>query len=226
MKLSTLTLSLSAILLAPAAFAGVLQLEDSASQVCAGTFGGNCKTISKGGKLVVEGRTTNLVTVAAGLRSKAGLFPVYVGELLVNDNKKYVCDKSKAFSSLKDLSAIAVRLQFARSIGMDDLKKAFNDGFDNNDVNVSDPSIVKFLAGVTAGGDIPDASVLEFSGEKLVDGSEAVTYVAAHGKVNTVVGPAGSNLIKNIFGLWLGNPGSDGGLKHLNENFTTCQIAK
>ncbi len=215
MKLSQFTFALAALAFAPSAFAGVLSLEDGAKQV-------NGVTISKGGKMTVEGRTTDLITVAAGLRSRFSLFNVYVGELLVNDSRKYVCKSDKALDSLKDLNGIAVRLTFAfRGIGMTDLQKAFSDGFDNNDVDASDAAVTKFMAAVNKGGDIPQGSVLSFTGEKLADG-EAVTYENSKGKAVTVKG--GPGFVRSIFSLWLGNPGSDDGLKKLRDKFTACQI--
>jgi hypothetical protein len=214
MKLSNFIFALAALSITQSAFAGILQLEDSAKQVSG-------VTISKGGKMVVEGRSTNLVTVAAGVRTRFSLFPVYVGELLVNDSRKYVCQSGKALESLKDLNGIAVRLTMLRAIGMSDLQKAFTDGFDNNDVDANSPAIKKFIDAVAKGGDIPNNSVLGFTGEKLADG-EAVTYENATGKAVTVKGGAG--FVSSIFSLWLGNPGSDGGLKSLRDKFTTCQI--
>ncbi len=214
MKMSQLTLALVALTLAPNAFAGVLTLEDSATKV-------NGVTISKGGKMEVEGRVTNIVTVGAGVRSKlGGLVKVYVGELLVNDKNKYACSEAKSLESLKDLSAIAVRLNLVRDITGDDMEKAFNDGFENNDVTVN-AEIEKFVASVKNGGKISNGSKVVITGEKLADGSEVVTYENA-GKAVSTKGSAG--LVRSIFALWLGNTGSDGGLKSVRDNFVTCQI--
>ena len=213
MKVSSIALALLALAFAPSAFAGVLVLENGAKQI-------NGVTVSKGGKMVVQGRTTNLITMGAGLRSRFSLFPVYVGELLVNDNKAYVCDSAKALDSLKNLNAIAMRLTFVRAIGMSDLQKAFTDGFDNNNVD-SDAAIKQFMDAVNKGGDIPNGAVLSFTGEKLSDG-EAVTYENAKGVAVTVKGGAG--FVRNIFSLWLGDTGSDSGLKALRDKLVSCQI--
>ncbi len=214
MKVSQLTLALMALTFAPSAFAGVLSLENSAKQVSG-------VTISKGGKMIVEGRTTNLVTVGACLRKRYSLFNVYVAELLVNDSSKYVCDEAKALDSLKNLNGVAVKLTFLRAVGMSDLQKAFTDGFDNNDVNADDAAIKKFMDAVAKGGDIANGATLSFTGEKLADG-EAVTYENAKGQAVTVKGGAG--FVRSIFALWLGNIGSDDGLKSLKDKLTTCQI--
>lgn len=214
MKISHLAFALAAFVVTPSAFAGVLQLENSAKQV-------NGVTVSKGGKMVVQGRTTNVITVGAGLRTRFSLFNVYVGELLVNDNKAYLCDPAKALDSVANLSGVAMRLTFLRAIGMSDLQKAFQDGFDNNNVDDSGAAIKQFMAAVTAGGDIPNGAVLSFTGEKVADG-EIVTYENAKGTAVSVKGGAG--FIKSIFSLWLGNPGSDGGLKALHDKLVSCQI--
>ncbi len=215
MKLSAISLILSALVWAPSAFAGVLVLENSASKVSG-------KVISKGGKMEIEGRSTDLVTVGAGLRKRFGLFSVYVGELLVSDKTKYVCESDKALDSLKDLSGLAVRLQFLRAIDKSDLQTAFSEGFENNEIDANNEAIQNFLEVVSAGGNVPNGAVLAFTGEKLGDGSEAVTYENAKGQAVTVKGGAG--FVRSIFALWLGNPGSDDGLKGLQQKLTNCEI--
>lgn len=215
MKMSKILIALTTLAIAPNAFAGVLTLEDSASKV-------NGVTISKGGKMVVEGRTTNLVTVGAGVRSKlGGIVKVYVGELLVNDKNKYACSEAKSLESLKDLSGIAVKMTMQYNITADDLEKAFTDGFENNNITET-PAIKAFVAAVKAGGKPVSGSKLAFTGEKLEDGSEVVTYENAAGKAVSIPGTAG--FVRSVFSLWLGNPGSDGGLKNVRNNFVNCQI--
>jgi hypothetical protein len=105
---------------------------------------------------------------------------------------------------------------------MSDLEKAFTDGIDNNNLNPNDADMKKFLAAIRAGGDIPNGSTLAFTGEKLADGSEAVTYENAKKQAVTIKGGAG--FVHNVFALWLGNGGSDGGLNSLIENLTTCKF--
>lgn len=215
MKLSNLAIALATLTFAPSAFAGVLTLEDSASKV-------NGVTISKGGKMVVDGRSTSLITVGAGVRSKlGGLVKVYVGELLVNDKNKYACNEGKSLESLKDLSGIAVKMTMVYSITEDDLEKAFTDGFENNNI-AETPATKAFVAAVKAGGKPISGSKLAFTGEKLANGSEVVTYENAAGKAASISGPAG--FVRSVFSLWLGNPGSDNGLKNVRDNFVNCQI--
>ena len=214
MKMCNLVLALATLTFAPSAFAGVLTLEDSASKV-------NGVTISKGGKMVVEGRTTNLITVGAGVRSKlGGIVKVYVGELLVNDKNKFACG-ADALGSLKDLSGVAVKMTMQYSITADDLEKAFNDGFENNDISET-PAIKAFVAAVKAGGKPVSGAKIAFTGEKLEDGSEVVTYENPAGKATSIKGSAG--FVKSVFSLWLGNPGSDSGLKNVRDNFVNCQV--
>jgi hypothetical protein len=144
-----------------------------------------------------------------------------VGELLVSDNKAYVCDSAKALDSVSNLGAVAMRLTFLRAIGMSDLQKAFQDGFENNNVDDSTAAIKQFMAAVSAGGDIPNGAALSFTGEKVADG-EIVTYENAKGNAVSIKGGAG--FIKSIFSLWLGNTGSDNGLKSLREKLVSCEI--
>jgi hypothetical protein len=200
---------------AQCADAGVLQLETGAKQL-------NGITISTGGKMAVEGRTSNLITMGAGVRTALfGAVKAYVGEFLVNDSKAYVCDKSKALDSLANLSAVAMHVSVTFSFDKSKLLAAFNDGFSANDVNPDDADIQKFLALVQAGGDAPKGSTFNFLGERLPDGSEAVTYEDPAGKATTLHGKSG--FVRNIFSLWLGNT-DDSGLKDLNGKLQSCQI--
>ena len=215
MKLSHVALALAAFTFAPSAFAGVLQLENSAKQL-------NGVTISKGGKLIVEGRSNDMITMGAGVRTALfGAVKAYVGELLVNDNKAYVCDKSKALDSLKNLNAVAVHVSVTFSFEKAKLVAAFNDGFSANDVDTDNADIKKFLAVVQAGGDAPKGSTFTFAGEKLAGGVEAVTYEDSTGKATTIKGGAG--FVRSIFSLWLGAT-DDSGLKDLNSKLQSCQI--
>lgn len=213
MNPSYVTLALLTFAFAPPAFAGVLQLEAGSKQI-------EGVTISKGGKMVVEGRTADIITVGAGLRTR--IVNVYVGELLVNDKNKYACNEGKSLESLKDLNGIAVKLTFKRAIGMTDLQKAFTDGFKNNHADANNPAVKEFMSKIVDGGNIPNGAKLVFTGEKLADGAEAVTYENAAGNAVTVKGGAG--FVRSIFSLWLGDTGSDRGLKSLRDAFVNCQI--
>jgi hypothetical protein len=214
MKLSNLVFAFASLSLASSAFAGILTLEDSASKV------GNV-TISKGGKLEVDGRSSSLITVAAGVRSKlGGLVKVYVGELLVGDKNKFAC-KADALASLANQKAVAVKMTMLYSISADDLEKAFNDGFENNEISET-PAIKAFVAAVKAGGRPASGTKIAFSGEKLEDGSEVVTYENPAGKATSIKGGAG--FVKSVFSLWLGNTGSDNGLKNVRDNFVNCEV--
>ena len=214
MKLTKLLFALFLLASAPSAFAGVLTVEDGPLKV-------GDLTVSKGGKLTVDGRKSNLVTVGAGLRKKFGLMSIYVGELLVNDSNKYVCKADKAFDSLKDLSAVVVRLRFVYTVGASDLVKAFRDGFDANDVNYSKGKVKEFMDAVAANGGVENGQEAVVAGEKLADGSEAVTYQAANGTVKTITGPAG--FVREVFSLWLGAT-VDGGAEAVKQNFVNCKV--
>jgi Chalcone isomerase-like len=214
MKLSHLFVALFALAYMPSAFAGILTTEDGAVQI-------DGLSVSKGGKLVVDGRSNNLVTVGAGLRKKFGIISVYVGEFLVNDNKKYVCQADKAFDSLKNLSAVAMRLRFVYTVGASDLVKAYKDGFDANDVDYSKGTVKQFLDAATAGGGVSSGQEIVVAGEKLADGSEVVTLESADGKVVSVKGTAG--FVHDVFSLWLGAT-ADGGAEALKQNIVNCKI--
>jgi len=214
MKLSHVALALAAILVTPSAFAAsILTTESSGKSL-------DNVAVSKGGKMTIEGRTTNLITMGAGIRTALLGIHAYEAEVLVNDNKAYVCDQAKALDSLKNLSGVAIRINVLFSFGKDKLVEALNAGFEANDVDADNKDIQKFLAAVKAGPDAPKGDVIVFAGEKLADGSEAVTY-ENQGRAVTVKGASG--LVRSIFGLWLGKT-DDSGLKTLNKNLTTCQM--
>ncbi|MGZ3741862.1 MAG: hypothetical protein ACXVB9_20970, partial [Bdellovibrionota bacterium] len=125
MKVSHIALALIALSTAPSAFASTLQLENSAKQI-------DGVTISKGGKMTVEGRNAvPMITIAAGERvAFFGQVKAYVGELLVDDNKKFVCDKAKALDSVANLNGIAMHITVMSGLfTKDKLVEAFNGGF-------------------------------------------------------------------------------------------------
>lgn len=214
MKISNLVLALATLTMSSSAFAGILTLEDSGSKV-------NGITISKGGALKVESRgEVKMITVAAGQRSKlGGLVKVYVGELLVADKAKFAC-RGNALESLKDQAAVAVRMNMQYSITADDMEAAFQGGFENNNI-AETPAIKAFVAAVKNGGKPTSGTKISFSGEKIGD-KEIVTYENSAGVAKSIEGGAG--FIKAVFSLWLGNPGSDNGLKNVRDNFVNCEV--
>lgn len=216
MKFSQLALVLATLSFTPSAFAGVLQLENSAKQL-------NGVTISKGGKLVVEGRTTNVITVAAGVRiALFGAVKAYVGEVLVNDDKKFVCDRAKALDSVANLSAISVRVSVTSGLfSKAKLVEALDNGFEANDVNVDGKDIKALMAVVNAGAAPATGAVITFSGEKLTDGSEVVTYEDGKSAAKSIHGSAG--FIKAVFSNWLGKT-NDSDLEKLISTLTACKI--
>jgi hypothetical protein len=212
--MKTMIVSALALTLSSSAFAGVLALENGSSKV-------EGITISRGGKMTVDGRTNNVETIAAGLRTKLfGAVSVYVGELLVNDKSKFACGSEKAIDSLANLNAIAVRMNMVFSISSEDMNKAFSEGFESNDITVT-PEIQKFVDLVKKNPNMPKkGSVITFTGEK-VGSKEIVTYEDSSGVAKSVEGGAG--FVRAVFSLWLGNA-SDSGLKNLRNNFVKCQI--
>ena len=138
----------------------------------------------------------------------------------MGDKNKYAC-KGDALASLANQKAIAVKMTMLYSITADDLEKAFADGFENNNITET-PAIKAFVAAVKAGGKPTAGSKIAFSGEKLEDGSEVVTYENPAGKATSIKGTSG--FVKAIFSLWLGNPGFDSGLKNVRDNFVNCEV--
>jgi hypothetical protein len=213
MKLSHLALTLAAFAMAPSAFAAsVLTVVNDGKSL-------DNVAVSKSGTLLVEGRTSQLVTMGAGIRTATLGIHAYEGEVLVDNKDKYDC-RGASLASLKDQKAVVIRINVLFSFGKSKLVEALESGFEANDVDAEDADVRAVLAKIQAGPDAPRGAVILFAGEKLPDGTEALTY-ENQGKAVTVKGKAG--LVKNIMSLWLGKT-DDSGLKNLNKNLTNCLI--
>jgi hypothetical protein len=213
MKLSRIALVLATFALTPSAFAATLSNVAPAGKALDGV------QVSKSASLTVEGRSSALTTVGAGIRTATLGIHAYEGELLVSDKAAY-CAGGKGLANLAGVNAAAIRISVLFSFSKDKLIEALNAGFEANDVDTSNPDVAKVLAAIQAGPDAPRGDLIVFAGERLPDGTEALTYENS-GKATTIHGKSG--LVSSILALWLGNT-DDSGLKNLNQALKSCNM--
>jgi hypothetical protein len=207
----TLVAFATALTLGLSAQAGVLKLEP-------GTKSNNGINVSKGGTATVDGKTYDVTTVGAGLRSKKVLLAnvkVYVAQLLVSSPERFSHKDDDALKSLDDSQTVAIQMTFLRSVDAAKVQVSFREALDVNKVNTGAEDIKKFLAAVNNGGDANADKALTIVISKNSDGSETLVYEDTAGHQTVVAGTKG--LTQKIFAIWLGVPSDDGVSKLKND---------
>lgn len=215
----TLTVSLSGL----AAQADILNLtyDKDAKQI-------NSVQLASSATLNIDGRNTALTEQSAGLRrKKVTIFwaDVYVAQLFTATAMDTNCDKKTklpiddtGLNSLKNQKAVALRMDFVRSLSKEQIDTAFRDSFDANKIDAADAGVKAFLDAVAAEGDADNATTLMIVGEPGKD-SDTVTLQDVHGKITPVTG---TGLVTKVFSIWLGTPvAKDEGLANL-KNALAC----
>ncbi len=177
----------------------------------------NGVNISLGATAMVDGKSFDLTTVGSGLRSKRVVFdiPVYIVEVMVMDQARYVKTEAGALASLDSEGAIALRLTFLRDVGSDKIATSFQDGLDANSVDPKDADIVHFMDIVGKTGDAKTGGSLTIFFTKGADGSEVLAYENIRdGKPSLKVIKGLSGFSRKIFSIWLG-ASADSGLAKL-----------
>jgi len=221
-------LAAGVLLLSNSLFASVLTLTPGPSNI----EGVNIAASATG---TIEGRTLpQLSHVSASLREKWVPFPknIYVAQLLVSDYQKFCSSFStNPLAAVDNVSTIALVAKFVWQVTVDQLFSGFKDSFapNANNIDLSVPSINEFMDEVQAGGGVLAGQSFTIVGEKLTDGTEALTYenplgkIGKEGKGNSIHGPSG--LIKSVLSIWLGKPAAgDKGLATTIKNLTTCGV--
>lgn len=205
-----LFIALASFLLPPVGWAGLLTVSPGAKKI-------EGVVVSQEALAKVAGRSHLLKLAGAGLRyKKVALFKadVYVGELLMDAPEKMLRTKEGALDSLVKQKAVAIRMTFLRDVAGEKVGSSFKDGLEENNVDISAGSVKAFLEAVVNGGESKKGSTLVVLGEKLADGTEAVSWESSSGKVTTIGGEAG--LVRKIFSIWLGKI-DDSGLESLRD---------
>lgn len=168
--------------------------------------------ISTGGIATLEGQAYPLTTVGSGVRFKKVFFDVkvYVAQLLMAEESKFVRTLDGALGSLSQQNSFAMHLTFLREVPMDKLTSAFEEGFAANKVNMRDADIMNFMNMVRLGGAGEDGGTLSVIVIRNADGSETITYevVRSHKPFLASI-KAQAGLAGKIFSLWLGVPADD-----------------
>lgn len=198
-------LGLAILVASQPAFAGVLNLEAGAKAI-------EGVNIAKAATATVDGRSYPLTAVGGGLRKKkfGGIIPVkvYVGQLLVSAPSTFNRSEDGALNSLAEMSALAMQLNLLMSVDGKKIQDGFKDALAANNVDANTPVMQTLLNAVVSDEKIVEGGTVTFVGEKLADGSEAVTYENSKGQATTVTGGAG--FIKSVFSMWFGTPADSG----------------
>jgi hypothetical protein len=207
----------------------VSQVFSNHSQASVLTFGPGSNTIqgvtvSDTAVSSVADRHSNLVHVASSLRTKFVAIThvkVYVAQLFASDHSKFDCTEGGALNSVDNQQTVALSMAFLRNVDAQTVSTSFEESFAANGVSLSDASISAFLKTIQEAGPAASNTNWIIVGEKLPDGTEAVTFENSHGQSTTTVGQKG--FIKSVLSIWLGQPASgDGDLGSLIKKLSTC----
>jgi methionyl-tRNA synthetase len=94
---------------------------------------------------------------------------------------------------------VVARLDFLTSLSGQELREAFADSFEANEVDQAAPAIVQFLNLVNV--DVKSRDRWTIAIEKNADGSHDLVFQGANGVVSKIVG---ANLMRPIMSHWIG----------------------
>lgn len=204
MKLSAIAL-ISAVVWSGAVNAELLSLR-------AGSVQKESVNISTGATATIEGANYELTTVGSGVRKKKVIIvpiKVYVAQVMVNDQSRYVKTAAGALPSIDNQTTVAVRLTFLRDVPASNIKESFQSSLDANGVPANDADIRKFMSLVDEVGAAENNGSLTIAITKAADGSEtlALENKKSASVLKTMKGAKG--LAHNIMSIWLGVPADD-----------------
>lgn len=194
--LITLSLAAALAVVASQADAAVLTMKPGKAKV-------DTVTVAESAEAQIEGRTTKLEIVGAGLRKKTVFaVRVYVGQVLTTDARAFVRNEKDALASTDKMQAVAMHFTFLRNVGAEEVMNALKESLDANEINVDLPEIKAFLDAIKNAGDMADGKTLALIGERLEAGKEVITIVGTNGEGKTIKGGAG--FVRAILSMWLG----------------------
>jgi hypothetical protein len=207
MKLTTIV---SNVLVAATVWSGAANAE--LLTLKAGANNKESVNISTGATANVDGANYDLTTVGSGLRKKKVVIvpiKVYVAQLLVNDQARYVKTDAGALPSIDNQTTIAIHLTFLRDVPASNIKESFQVSLDANGVPSNDADIVKFMSLVDEAGAATTNGSLTIVVNKAADGSEslALENKGSSSVLKTMKG--GKGLAHKIASIWLGVPADD-----------------
>lgn len=158
-----------------------------------------------------EGRTSELKLFGAALRKKTIVVvpvDVYVVQIYGNDPSKIARTNDGILASIDSQQTVAATLTFRRDVDAEQIQTAFQDGFDTNGIDQTSNQIATLLDAALKSEVAKNGKVMTFVGEKLADGTTAVTFEGTQGNPVTIHGD--KNFIRQTIALWLGVPGDNG----------------
>ncbi len=168
--------------------------------------------ISTGATAKVGETSTELTTVGSGLRKKkVVLIPikVYVAQLLVSDQTRYVKTANGALASIDNQPTVAMYLKFLRDVPASNIKESFQASLDVNGVPANDPDIVKFMSLVDQVGAAETNGSLTIYIAKSADGSENLTLEMKNNAAVEKSMTGAQGLSHKLLSIWLGTPADD-----------------
>lgn len=159
-------------------------------------------------------KSTELPLLGSGLRQKRVLLSdvnVYVTQVFADSTEKFVREEAKALASMEQMSTVAIRMTFLRTVEAEKVQASFKEALIVNDIDISKADVVQFLSIVENGGEAKKGGSLTILLERNA-GQEMVTYEDTEGHTGIVQGQAG--LVQSLLSIWFGVP-ADSGLKKL-----------
>lgn len=202
--------SLVALTLIPSTFAAVLTLTPGEK-----TLEG--RNIPQSAQLKLSDRSVELSTVGFGLRSKKVMVAnvkVYVAELLVSNAAAFEhhAANDAALKSLDKMEAVAIRMDFVRTVEAAKVAASFVEALNANQVDTRSAQVQAFISAVENGGDAAVGKALTIAFDTK---GSLIVYENADGSPQII--KADANLQRAIYSIWLGVP-ADAGLANLKKD--------
>ena len=137
---------------------------------------------------------------------------MYVAQLMVADESRFVKTDAGALPSLGAIKQSAIRLTFLRTVDAATVMGNFKTSLEKNGVATSDAGVASFLGAVAKGGEAKQGTSMTILIVKNPDGSETVTYENGSQAFDPITG---HDLTHKIMSIWLGVVAFDDGLKAL-----------
>ena len=126
---------------------------------------------------------------------------VYVAQMFSSSPFAFIRSRSFALSSLKSMKAVAMSMTFLRDVELDRVLDSWETSLEANNVDITKPEIKFFLDSVKNGGKARKGKSFVLIGERLGNGTEAITYQSSE-KSYTIFGA--EDFIQSIFSVWFG----------------------
>jgi hypothetical protein len=155
----------------------------------------------------------SLTRTGSSIRQKKVLFipfDVYRASLFVSDLTKFSrnTENTIALDSLQNMTALALVLDFKRSVSGKDMAASFTESLSKNNIKDS-PALTQFKTEIQNGGDVA-------AGQRVVISAKDNSIITLELGKKQIEIKGDAEFIRAIFSIWLG-VSTDDGLKNLRE---------